>query len=65
MDLKSTLTAELQSIQTRALALGQKAAAGNITDAEVAEVTSLADRAVAVKHQLNAIDRGEKGAAVM
>jgi len=65
MDLKSNLTAELSAIQTRALALGQKAADNTITDAELTEVTGLSARAVDVKHQLNAIDRGEKGAAVL
>lgn len=60
MDTKSTLEAELASIQVKAAALAEKAKAGTMTDAELVELQSHADRATEVKAKLNGVRRAEQ-----
>lgn len=59
MDTKSTLEAQLASIQVKAAALGEKAREGTMTDAELAELQGLADQATEVKAKLNGVRRAD------
>lgn len=64
MDVKS-LRAELNALQIKASHFGELAKAGTITEAQANELHSIADRAVTVKAQLVAAERGEKNADLM
>jgi HK97 family phage major capsid protein len=66
MDTKSTLNAELSAISAKLAVLvsGVKSSGRDLTDAEAAAVEQDTARIVDIKSQLNAIERGEKNAAL-
>lgn len=64
METKATLEAELASIQVKAAALGERAKAGTMTDAELAELKGLGDQAVTVKAKLVGLKNAEGMAAL-
>ncbi|WP_295790899.1 phage major capsid protein [uncultured Microbacterium sp.] len=64
MDTKSTLEADLASIQVKAAELGQRAKAGTMTDTELVELKDLADRATVVKAKLVGLKNADGMAAL-
>lgn len=67
MDVKSTLRAELSALQVKLSSLieAAKSSGRDLTDREAATIEQGSDRAIEIKAQLNAIERGEKGAEHM
>lgn len=67
MDTKSTLRAELSALQIKLSAAVEaaKSSGRDLTSREVDAIERDTERAVAIKHQLNLMERGEKNAALL